>query len=87
MILRNSVFRLGNVHIWEVLSYKVVDFLIIRNYVFILRNVQIWAEPKYRNGEWRLQTAKCFDMNSAILQDSRYADVPESRFQCAKRSN
>ena len=30
--------------------------------------------------EWRLQAAKCSDMNSAILQEGRYDDVQESSF-------
>ena len=33
-----------------------------------------------------LQAAKRSDMSSAILQQGRFADVQESRFQFAKRS-
>ena len=36
-MLRNRVYRLGNVHIWVVLSVKVVDLMMFRNCVFKLR--------------------------------------------------
>ena len=43
LILRNRVFRLRNVQIWEVLSWKVVFLLIFTNSGFKLQNVQIWT--------------------------------------------
>ncbi len=43
LILRNRVLRLGNVHIWAVPPYYVVDLIFLRNRFFRLRNVQIWV--------------------------------------------
>ena len=45
LMLRNSVFRVGNVIIWAALSKNEVELLIPRKHVFRLRNVQKCAVP------------------------------------------
>ena len=46
-MLRNRVFREGNVHIFVVPSCVVIDLMVFRNYVFELRNLPIWTAPNY----------------------------------------
>ena len=47
LILKNCVWRLGNIHTLLVQPFYVVNFLILRNRVFRLRFVQIWAMPSW----------------------------------------
>ena len=49
LVLRNRVLRLGNVYMWVVLPFYVVDLLMFRNCVLKLKNVKIRAVP-YRKG-------------------------------------
>ena len=46
LILKNRVFSLRNVQIWEVLFWKVVVLLIFSNFVSKLQNVQICSTWK-----------------------------------------
>ena len=45
LILRNRVLRLGNIHIWVVPPFYVVDLQMFNKCVLNLKNVQIWTVP------------------------------------------
>ena len=49
LILRNRIFRLGNVQICVVLSWMLVILLIFTNSVFKLQNLQIWSVSKCKS--------------------------------------
>ena len=88
-MLRKRVFRLAIVHIWVVLSSKVVDLLMFSKGVSKLRNVQVVSVQDYK-GVYLLVVRKAFsgcersDMSSAILPEGRFADAQESCFQGVK---
>ena len=87
-MLRNRVYRLGNVHIYVVPSCRVVDFLIFRNCVFKLRKVQIWAVAGYKNVYLMFVfVCETFRYFQYFLQKGRFPDAQESRFQAANLSN
>ena len=89
LIVRNRVFRFPDVQIWLALSWDFVDLLIFRNCVFKLENVHISTVPNCKGldlltQEWHFQSGKRSDKSSTTLQEGRFADAQEKRFQGAK---
>ena len=80
-------FDTVKVLIWTVSPCWRVDFLMLRNRDFRIRNF-VYGQQRGRKAtsqKWRFQAAKCSNMSSAIVQEVRFADVQESRFQGSKR--
>ena len=74
---KSRFFRLGNVQICGVLSWKLVVLLIITNSVFMLENVQIWSVSMcnwvysliVRNGIYRLRNVQIKAEKSSMRVD------------------
>ena len=61
----------------------------LRNRIFSVRKIRIWAAFMSISyfSEILFSGCETFKRSSTILQDVRFADVQESRFQGEKRSN
>ena len=89
LIIRNRVLRLGNVHVWVVSLFYVVNLLMLRNRVLRLRIVQKWVMLSWNCwcSGFAYSGCETFVCGSSVMKGLRFADSQESRFLASNRSN